>query len=476
MVVLSQEQKDACNSVYHSRDGTIIAVEAIAGSGKSHMLKALDTAITGRRLYTCISKPLIEEAKHIFSPEVDVRTFHSFCYDVVVRQGLGGNYTGPRYIGTFTFRNVTLDLLDDDRLLVVSLMEEFFGSRYTSILKFLEYKETPNEVGRYVIHYIKEMVDKYRPVTFGFIVKWYHILLHRRQFTIGTYDVIYLDECQDMEACGLEIFKLLPSKRKVMVGDKNQMIFSSFTHAVNGFIHLKNEVTKTFSLTTSYRVNVADAILVERFMQKHIDGNLVFKGHDHHDNTIRTTGYIARTNSAVIAKMLELDVEGIEYGLARKVGNLFSLIMTLISLKKGNIIEGEYSFLNLDVKTFFNSKELQAGSTPFKYVMRVHAGDPNIKSACSLIAKYGSKRLYALHKKAKAFEKSKVKPNLIIGNVHNFKGLTVDQTYLDPTINLDYLRDEKLTEQEKLESSYILYVAVTRHRLKLHGAEWLKTI
>ena len=479
-IQLSQEQKDAANYLARSRSGEIVAVQAIAGSGKTKYLEKFDTAMVGRRLYSSFSKSLVNEAESIFPKEVTVKTFDAYCYTEVVKYGIGGDKYGPRHVGNFSFRNVTNELEDEQRVEVVLIMELFFGSKYTSIRLFLDEamlngKHINRDLGMQAVHHIKQMINKQRPVTFGFIKKWYHICLFRKQFDVEPYEAIYFDEVQDMEACGLEIFKLLPAKRKVVVGDFYQAIFSSFTHTVNGFDYLKDHISKTFPLTQSFRVNVTDAKLVQNFMRATVDSNFIFTGHDHHDTTIRTTGYIARTNSAVIAKMLELEAEGIEYGLARKVGNLFSLILTLISMKKDNIIDGEYSYLNKDISDFHSipAKKLAKGDTVFKYVMRKHSTNRALKSAGSLVAKHGSKTLYNLWVKAKAMEKSRVKPNLIVGTVFGFKGLTVDFSQISPDLNLDFLQDSKLSNEEKRSEILIRYVAISRHRIAIRGAEWM---
>jgi len=474
MVELSQEQTVAKDAIVNCKEGEVVAVEAVAGSGKSKLLYEADKYIQGKKLYTTFSKPLITESRLIFSEETEVITFHSFCYDIVIRQGLGGHTPGPRTIGYFNFRNVTTKLLDEQREEVVIRMEEFFGSADTSILKFLKDKEVTGRIAQAVIFYIKQMVDKTRPVTFGFLQKWYHICLSRGLFTPAYYDAIYLDEVQDMEKVGLEIFKLLPAKRKVVVGDQSQAIYASFTQATNGFVHLQDNITKTFPLTRSYRVNTTDAKIIQNFMQEHVKKDFVFLGHDHHNTEIHTTGYITRTNSALIEKMVQLSDEGIEFSLARKVGNLFALVITLVTLKKGNYIEGEYSYLNKDVDHYSSLKPSEKKTKSLlMYIVTTHKSNSAIYNSFLLIKAHGSKKIYSLYQLAKTKEKAKKKADLVIGTIHAFKGLTVDRTVLDRSINLKYLIDPKLSEEEKFQETLLVYTACTRHRIQLDGAEWL---
>ena len=262
-----------------------------------------------------------------------------------------------------------------------------------------------------------------------------------------------------------------------IVAHNCQMIFASFTHATNGFNYLKDQITKTHYLTKSFRVNVKDATYVQAFMRHTVDEDYVFTGHDHHNTTIRTTGYITRNNSSLIAKMLELEEEGVEYRLARKVGNLFALVITLSSLKKGNEIYGDYSFLNYDVEQYYKDKTVNRKTTSlFKYVMNKHRSDVAIKSACAIVAKYGKKAMFDLYYKAKATEKSKKQVGLICGTCHTFKGLTVDRAILDPSLNIDYLKDDKLSEVDKFNETLLRFVAISRHKHRLDGASWLYSL
>jgi len=478
MVELSQEQKAACNYAYRHTDGRITAVEAVSGSGKSFMLKTLDSVLTGRRLYTSFAKSLVEETKSLYPPEVEVTTFHSYCYDVVIRQGLGGGkevLSGPRTITThFTYRDVTSRLEDTERELVVKTMEQFFGSQYVSILEFIKHKEVPEEIANLVIYYIKEMVNKKRPVTFDFIIKWFHILLHRKMFHVEPYEAIYLDESQDFSATGLEIFKLLPAKRKLLVGDGKQALYSSFTESINGFIHLKDDISKSFPLTRSFRVNIADAKTVQGFMREHVDDKFQFSGHDHHDTTIRTTGYITRTNASLIAKMLELTDDGIEYGLVRKVGNLFSTVITIMSLKVGKYVEGELGYLNEDITNYTKDKTINKKTTTLlKYIIKTHRTNPKLRNTFTLLMTNKFDKIWDLYYSAKKMEKSKKKCDLLLGTVFGFKGFTVDRAILSNDLNLDYIKDDKLSAEDRLTEHYIRYVSVTRHRIQLDGAEWL---
>lgn len=352
-------------------------------------------------------------------------------------------------------------------------MEEYFSSSYIDLTKFLKTKGITKGVAKHVIHYVTGMIDKQRPVTFDFMLKMMHILLHHKLIIFTEYDVIYYDEAQDFMAVGLEILKLLPAKHKVISGDICQNIFSSFTYTVDGFKYLNAQITKSFNLTRSYRVNVADAKLVQNFMRTHIKSDIVFEGHNHHDSTIVTTAYITRTNNALIKKMIELDDEGIEFSLARKVGNLFSSVLTLASLKKGNTIMGELSFLNTDVTNYYNDKTVNHKKMSlFKYVLSKHTDNRTIKGAAGLIAKHGSKRMFDLYYTCKRMEKSKKKCALQVGTIHTFKGFSKDRVILDDSLNLDYLNDNKLSDTDKYTESLIRYVAISRHKHKLEFASY----
>jgi len=153
------------------------------------------------------------------------------------------------------------------------------------------------------------------------------------------------------------------------------------------------------------------------------------------------------------------------------------LVITLSALKKGNIIYGDYSFLNYDVEKYYKDKTINHKTTSlFKYVMNKHRSDVAIKSACAIVAKYGKKAMFDLYYKAKAMEKSKKQCNLILGTCHTFKGLTVDRTILDSSLNIDYLKDKKLSEVDKFNETLLRFVAITRHKHQLDNANWLYSL
>ena len=418
------------------------------------------------------------ESREVFPDEVEVKTLHSFCYDVVIRQGLGSSVPGPRTITPhFGFRDVSKELEDEDRQLVVDLMEEFFGSGYTNIIQFFRDRHVKKYIGNYVIMYIEQMINKERGATFEFIIKYYHILLSRQMFVPATYEAIYYDECQDQVAAGLEILKLLPAKRKIIVGDRYQLLYGSFTQAINGFEYLKKDIATTLTLTTSYRVNSYDATYVQAFMQKYVKSDFQFIGHDHKDHTIETTGYLTRTNASLIAKMIELDNDGVEYGLVRSVGNLFQTVLTLASLKVGNHITGELSYLNHDIENYAKNKKINKKTTSlFKYVLQQQKDNRKLKTSFALIINHGSKQIWNLYNKTKKIEKSKVKHTLLLGTVFGFKGFTVDRAVLDDDLNLKYINDDKMSDADKLIEHYIRYVAISRHKHRLDGASWLYDI
>jgi len=61
-----------------------------------------------------------------------------------------------------------------------------------------------------------------------------------------------LDEAGDLNEVTLELFKLLPARIKVAVGDPNQNIYT-FNHTINCFERLDGHGT-TFKLSKSFRV------------------------------------------------------------------------------------------------------------------------------------------------------------------------------------------------------------------------------
>ena len=83
-MALTNEQNYVIDSVLCSDDGKVIAVNSVAGSGKTSTADALIRAYaptTG--FYTAFNKAIVEDSKKRFGNLIDAKTIHALAYQYV---------------------------------------------------------------------------------------------------------------------------------------------------------------------------------------------------------------------------------------------------------------------------------------------------------------------------------------------------------------------------------------------------------
>ena len=141
-----------------------------------------------------------------------------------------------------------------------------------------------------------------------------------------------------------------------------------------------------------------------------------------------TMFYIARTNSGIISRMIELDMQKKRYNLTRPVYSIFALPLLLMRLNKtpdSEIREPEYKFLEADMKDWLSSPKIRKEfDSPLKYILSEHSDDQNIISAMNLLRKFSPWQIVQTYTKAKEHEKSSTTYKITVTSAHSSKGLT----------------------------------------------------
>lgn len=256
--------------------------------------------------------------------------------------------------------------------------------------------------------------------THDFYLKYFHILLANGNIGFPEWDIIGLDECGDLTSVTLEIFKLLPAKKKLMVGDKFQNIYT-FNHTINCFSVMEGKGT-TLPMTQSFRVSNHIAKPIEQFCKKYLDPTMEFKGIDIADRTVKTNAYISRTNASLVGKMFELNSLGIPYGLARTAKQIFQLPLLLTGLKhRGFIPNPEYKHLQSDIDDWHESVTLRKiYKSPLSYIKAAHTDDVALQVSTTLVLTHGSKAINECYQEARKHERGK--QDYLLGTAFSMKG------------------------------------------------------
>ena len=389
-------------------------------------------------------------------------------------------------VGIFNWKSIKERISYEIKLMIIEIMNDFCLSKYVNFDTYIDskkdVKDQMNSLDTRIIplakKYLHEMMSGKISITHAGYLKMYHMLLTNNQIKHKKFDFLALDECGDINPVTLEIFKLLPATKKIMVGDENQNIYT-FNKTINGFEAMKDEGLQ-LNMTRSFRCDPSIARRIELFSRKYIDPNMEFKGTKSEDSTTRTKAIISRTNSALIGEIIELLKMNEKFNLTRKSSVIFELILIMINLKPGGkIFSTEWKFIQEDVDEWDRDLYLQESfRTPLAYITYKYAMEPAIKTSMGIISKYGIPDIYNAYEYAKKHENEK-NHAITLCTAHSSKGLEFDIVEITNDMNNSI---EELIEEQKpieeytkgdLESMRLYYVACSRATKVLKNAKWL---
>lgn len=467
------EQQAILDYILHHEG--LVKVSSVAGSGKTSLLVEIARLpIIKSGLYLAYTKSVATEAQRRFPDTIHCCTTHSLAYTPIVTKA-------NRKLGTLSYKDIDLPTYADN-CAVIHIFKEFCLSEHIDFPSFCIANGIATVYETACEKILHEMYDGTRDVTHEFYLKLFHIQLATGELRYPELDIVMLDEAGDINKVTKAIFDLLPAKRKVMVGDSFQNIFT-FNYTIDCFAASEEGVP--FAMTRSFRVSDKIASRIEKFCNRYIDQSMSFQGVPVEDTTIRTRAYIARTNATLIARIIQLNTLGIPYSLTRPPEKLFEQVLAFISMKhKGFITDPSLRYLQEDVDDYYESSTLRADNkTLFGYLRKLYPNDTVIAQNVALIAKFGPKNIivaYEESRKHKAYKNS-----IILGTAHSTKGLEYDEVTIADDLNTaieDIVRvidtniragrETELTVLERTELN-LYYVACSRARKVLIDAKHL---
>lgn len=468
-MALTTEQQSILSHVVSTPDLTL--VDACAGSGKTTLLVAIANAIPHTNgVYLCYNKSVSVEAQRKFPNTTHCVTTHSMAYAATVK-------TLKLKLGEFSYRNITERLLQDQKYSITQHIRSFCLSKYTSFADYaLEFNVPPLYV-TIVNKYLNLMQSATIECTHDFYLKLFHMMLANNSLTYDPFDFIMLDEAGDLNEVTLEIFKLLPSIRKVAVGDKHQNIYQ-FNDTINCFKVLEGQGT-LLPMTKSFRVSKAIASKVEAFGRRYLDPLMSFEGTNSLSPAINTRAYITRTNSALIQKMIHLNSQGTAYSLNRSAKDIFKVPLMLCNIKyQGFITDPTYKFLQADIDNWYESDSLRTEyPSIFSYIAHECPEDVQLAQAIRLIQTHKKTLIISTFEEARLHEKSK--HQLTLATVHSCKGSEYDEVTLADDLHevtavaLDRIDGGSVASPKDLETINLYWVACTRAAKALNNARHL---
>ena len=442
-------------------------VDSVAGSGKTHLLVAISHAIPHTNgLYICYNSSIAAEARHKFPSTTSCSTTHSLAHRAVVKPY-------RLKLGNFYYKSILEKVSYDKKQRIVDYIKSFCLSSYTSFDAYVASCPTESLVATLSRKYLDLMQTGKIECGHEFYLKLFHLLLANGTLTYDPFDFIMLDEAGDLNEVTLAIFQLLPSPRKIAVGDQHQNIYQ-FNETINCFNVLNGQGT-LFHLTKSFRVAPSIASRVQSFCRRYLDPAMTFTGTPQ-SSTPQTFAYLTRTNSALIAHMITCINAKRQFGLVRKPDEIFRMALMVCSFKYQSFITvASYNHLQSDIDEYYENEDLYKPLSLLQYIADLHDHDEPLLQAIKLVQRHGAANIINAFNVAK--QCSKTPQPYILATGHSCKGLEFDEVHIAEDLNQSI---RKITSASSFnpsaisdvdrEALNIYYVACTRARINLVNA------
>jgi superfamily I DNA/RNA helicase len=464
---ITKEQKDIllCINNYKS-----IKINAFAGTGKTSTLKLIANEHLDKKiLYLAFNSAIKNEAQGLFPTNTTISTTHSLAYKAIKNN-----------------TNIDLSSLINYRAIDISKKFKISYTKAVTTLKIFEAfcNNAKEEISKDDMEHktaqfmFDSMRDGNMKPTHSFYLKYYYLLLLQNKINNLNYDIVMLDEAQDTNDVTLGIFNVLNVNTKIFVGDQHQQIYS-FRGSKNALNKIKCD--KDLYLSCSFRFNDTIAqyanILLSTFKNETVKIDTLKST----DNTIKTHGFISRTNATLIATIAKRIEDRKPFVTIREPNEIFNLTCEV------------YFALNNqrdDIKRNRFLKDFEDEQQILDYAKEVD--DYELKTALKVVKEYKEKIFYFKDIAQKFFNAWKNKTNngfekrveeiLFLTTAHTAKGLEWDEVtiaddftdFADIIADLDcdtlkQYKEQKdfLSNQELIDEFNLFYVAITRAKKKL---------
>lgn len=468
----TQEQ---LNVVETFKTTQLLKVNAVAGSGKTSTLLLLADEFKQPSLLLAFNKAIADEASRRFPAHVQCRTMNSVAYAEFGRKlqhklNLNKN---PKLNTVRSIKN-TVDWfkLEEYDLAVPAIsarvianlsreaVERFCHSSRLSISESDLYKKDFTELQKnhtFDTEHLKRVIinlakiiwkERTNPISQSFCTHDTYVKLWSLSNPKLDYDILYVDESQDINPCVLSVLEKQTCK-VVYVGDQYQSIYG-FRGAINA---MKNIQAPTLSLSQSWRYGEEIADVAECILNK---DNVTVIGNPNVQSVLcgiaQDENYtmIFRTNAELLNQAEQLIDRGISVAIEINVKDFIRQVHSVIELKKGgkpfhdNIARfGSFAELLEYAKESVETQRLL--NTAMRTDVQVFLDKLESNNQC-------------------------LNPSVILTTAHKSKGLEFDNVVI--ANDFKFGEDELLSMPE--QELNLLYVACTRAKKKLQLPDVLK--
>jgi len=458
-------------------------VNAVAGSGKSTtLIQAAKLLPTRNALFVAFNKSIAEELKKKLNNLMEAKTIHALGLQIV-KSELTELKTDEKKYKTIVAQ-LCPQLKTEEKFLLEQLINY---ARYT-----LTDPEDGEKLALMAEHYNLDLTyfDQAMPHLSSCLAKGIEVAKQKKQvdFTdmiwlpnvlnlkTSAYDWMFVDECQDLSACQLElILKCLSDRGRILfVGDPFQAIYGFSGADCESVEKIKERVNAVeLPLSICYRcpkshIELAKEIVPqiearedapEGIVEK-IDRSTFFDLLQVSDE--RKTLVIGRRTAPLINIYLSLKQEGISAIL--KGGEIKQELIDIVR-KVGQLPNFNFSAFLKCLRIYFQdrSEQIRQGSSSKQ---KLDYLTDQIKTIESIYSRGESRDIDELIDEIEdSFRESSATVTLC--TVHKAKGLEADRVFIIAPNEIPLIREGQ-KDWEKQQEIHLKYVALTRSRSELY--------
>jgi len=200
----------------------------------------------------------------------------------------------------------------------------------TLLREFCKSKDTFAESSGIVLDIFKHYFSKME-VTHDMYLKLFQLGVQKGTISLkDKYDVVALDECQDMQESVIDLFCNIDVPRKIAVGDEYQAILGFLLEGYNAFSDERLMKFKRFPLTKSFRCSPAIADGINRsVLQPFLHAKFDFRGNEEFDYEDKSEMHLARTNNEVLRVAYNKAITGTKFRLSVKLPAMMGSLKSL---------------------------------------------------------------------------------------------------------------------------------------------------
>jgi len=438
-----------------------IAINALAGTGKTTTLKMAAAAAPSKRIqYIAFNRAIADDAKSKMPQNTEVSTMHSLAYRAMkpdrsrLELRLNGGFIAQQFSVRKSRANTGIGVIDISPALIGSMALETVSRFCNSNGSALSLSHVPS--WSRVFEVVPADIDRdeaLKDVVFQLALKVWSAMRDRNsQFPIthDTYlklwalasgqintDVVFFDEAQDASGVFLQVLNNQIDRRIVFVGDQNQQIYA-WRGAIDALQRIRAD--QRFYLTRSYRFGPKIAGQANRMLRCLGESHLLI-GEGGGGYTDDSRAVLCRTNAVAITHFCETPD-------AELVGSkeFLSLVRSLGNLMAGRGSAGAFALF-------------PSYTSLIEYTQTQDGGD--LKPLIDLVERRGIDDV--LCRLEQSSTRSSARGGVVISTVHKAKGREWDSVRIED----DWRNPKKVARADEMR---LMYVALTRGRCSVDAS------